>query len=382
MKYPVRDFSNRKYFPGESGNPFDILLHKFEKIENIHSIIFLSLLFLLAFISAHFSIEHTLVYLAFMLGDWLLIYFLPKFHKSYGPSKPPTLFLAICRMLVGIFPFSLALILNGCATMAVFYGFYYEPFRLKISHQKLYTHKLPPGKTIRLIHFGDLHIERITNRELELIEQVRTIDPDLILFSGDILNLSFLTDSQTQLDAISVFQKLTAPYGVFYVSGSSAVDCPEIFRQLIPNLPGKWLDNQRITLKGIPLDIIGITCTHRPHVDTIVLQNLMEKNKSDNLHILLYHSPDLAPLACQKGIDLQLSGHTHGGQVRLPFYGAIFAGSLYGKRFESGRYQLADMTLYVTRGIGMEGAAAPRVRFLCPPEITVWEIHGTDSNIK
>jgi predicted MPP superfamily phosphohydrolase len=112
------------------------------------------------------------------------------------------------------------------------------------------------------------------------------------------------------------------------------------------------------------------------------LQNLMEKNKSDNLHILLYHSPDLAPLACQKGIDLQLSGHTHGGQVRLPFYGAIFAGSLYGKRFESGRYQLADMTLYVTRGIGMEGAAAPRVRFLCPPEISVWEIHGTDSNIK
>jgi predicted MPP superfamily phosphohydrolase len=312
----------------------------------------------------------------------LLIYFLPKFHKSYGPSKPPTLFLAICRMLLGIFPFPLALILNGCATLAVFYGFYYEPFRLKISRQKLYTHKLPPGKTIRLIHFGDLHIERITNRELELIEQVRTIDPDLILFSGDILNLSFLTDSQAQLDAISVFQKLTAPYGVFYVSGSSAVDCPEIFRQLIPNLPGKWLDNQRITLKGIPLDIIGITCTHRPHVDTVVLQNLMENTKSDNLHILLYHSPDLAPLACQNRIDLQLSGHTHGGQVRLPFYGAIFAGSLYGKRFESGRYQLADMTLYVTRGIGMEGAAAPRVRFLCPPEISVWEIHGTDSNIK
>jgi predicted MPP superfamily phosphohydrolase len=73
---------------------------------------------------------------------------------------------------------------------------------------------------------------------------------------------------------------------------------------------------------------------------------------------------------------MQLSGHTHGGQVRLPFYGALFAASLYGKAFESGRRQLAGLTLYVTRGIGMEGGGAPRVRFLCPPEIILWEVDG------
>jgi uncharacterized protein len=71
---------------------------------------------------------------------------------------------------------------------------------------------------------------------------------------------------------------------------------------------------------------------------------------------------------------LQLSGHTHGGQVRLPFYGALFTASLYGKVFEAGRYKLKDLTLYITRGLGLEGAGAPRVRFLCPPEITLWEI--------
>jgi len=73
---------------------------------------------------------------------------------------------------------------------------------------------------------------------------------------------------------------------------------------------------------------------------------------------------------------LQLSGHTHGGQVRLPVYGALYAASLYGKRFESGRRQVGDLTLYVTRGIGLEGKSAPRVRFLCPPEIILWEING------
>jgi hypothetical protein len=89
---------------------------------------------------------------------------------------------------------------------------------------------------------------------------------------------------------------------------------------------------------------------------------------------LLYHSPDLAPLAAKFDIDLQLSGHTHGGQVRLPFIGALFTGSLYGKRFEMGRYQLGKLILFITRGLGLEGAAAPRVRFLCPPEVILWEI--------
>jgi hypothetical protein len=92
--------------------------------------------------------------------------------------------------------------------------------------------------------------------------------------------------------------------------------------------------------------------------------------------LLLYHSPDLAPEAAALGVDLMLSGHTHGGQVRLPWFGALYTSSLYGKRYEAGRYALGRGTLYVSRGIGMEGKGAPRVRFLCPPEIVLWEIEG------
>jgi predicted MPP superfamily phosphohydrolase len=60
----------------------------------------------------------------------------------------------------------------------------------------------------------------------------------------------------------------------------------------------------------------------------------------------------------------------------LPFYGAIFSGSLYKKAFEAGRYLVNGKTLYVSRGLGMEGALAPRVRVLCAPEMIVWEITG------
>jgi uncharacterized protein len=133
-----------------------------------------------------------------------------------------------------------------------------------------------------------------------------------------------------------------------------------------------------VAVGGQEIDVIGLTCTHKPFIDAPRLEPLAASVPPGRFTILLYHTPDLAPNADRTGqIDLQLSGHTHGGQIRLPGLGAFFAASLYGKRFEAGRYQLQNMTLYVTRGIGLEGKAAPRVRFLASPEIILWELTGS-----
>jgi predicted MPP superfamily phosphohydrolase len=75
-------------------------------------------------------------------------------------------------------------------------------------------------------------------------------------------------------------------------------------------------------------------------------------------------------------VDLYLAGHTHGGQLRLPVYGAMFTATTVGKRYEMGRYDVDGLTLYVSRGIGMEGKGAPRARFLCPPEIVCIDVIG------
>jgi len=88
----------------------------------------------------------------------------------------------------------------------------------------------------------------------------------------------------------------------------------------------------------------------------------------------LYHYPDAIEEAAQHRIDLYCAGHTHGGQVALPFYGAIITLSKFGKKYESGLRRLEDTWLYVNRGIGMEGGPAPRVRFCARPEITVIEL--------
>jgi predicted MPP superfamily phosphohydrolase len=83
--------------------------------------------------------------------------------------------------------------------------------------------------------------------------------------------------------------------------------------------------------------------------------------------IALWHEPDLAELVVQQGAFLQLSGHTHGGQVRLPVVGAIAAPAV-GRRFVEGLNYVAGMPVYTSRGVG---AYRPPVRFRCPPEVTL-----------
>ena len=118
--------------------------------------------------------------------------------------------------------------------------------------------------------------------------------------------------------------------------------------------PGNWLaygkndGNVRFALAQVPLD------------DTV---------------ILLAHSPDQALEASGQGVDLVLSGHTHGGQVRFPFIGTVYAGTELGRRYAAGLYRLNDLWLYVTRGIGMTGLP---IRFLCPPEVALLTLRRAD----
>ncbi len=370
-----KDFSTRKAVPGTTGNPFDLILHRSENLQSLPAPLFALLLLVLALIPGWGNWLYAGTLYAFFLLDWLLLALLPRFHRSFGPPKPPTLILSILRCLFAFFPIVASLPLQVIGTLIVIYSFWIEPFRLQVTRQALDSSKMTSSRPLRLLHLGDLHIERLTQREKRLNALILELKPDIILFSGDILNLSYLKDPAAWGAARQVIGQWQAPLGVFLVSGSPAVDLPESLPALLQDLPLTWLQDRKITVKyeSDIVELIGLSCTHRPHLDGSKLAALAEQPTA-NLRLLLYHSPDLAPVASRLGVDLQLSGHTHGGQVCLPFFGALFTGSLYGKAFEAGRYQLAGMVLYITRGLGMEGAAAPRLRFLCPPEIILWEI--------
>lgn len=385
---PEKDFSRHKYFPGTHGNPFDIALHKLEDLDKLPILLFCIMLVILGLGgSVFYLLKHafiaSILLLLFFLVDWFLILGLPYKKRSFGAAKPAVIQLAIGRSIFALIPLPLwgFLVLQFLGTAALIYGFWIEPFRLKITRMQLVSNKLQPGTSFKVLHLADLHMERRTIREERLLKAVIQLQPDLILFSGDILNLSFLHDPLAWQEARAVFQQLHAPMGVYLVSGSPAVDLPEIMPALLDGLPLHWLQDEALNIQvgESVITLVGTNCSHRPQVDGKILEEFCRGTQMLNqLSILLHHSPDIAPIASNLGFDLQLSGHTHGGQVCLPWYGAIFTASLYGKRFESGLYKIGSLLLYISRGIGLEGAGAPRVRFLCPPEITLWNISASN----
>ncbi len=376
----IPDFSHRRNFPGTLHNEFDVILRRVEDLEKIPLLFFAGLLFLVAVLPTYGNWWWTFGLWLFFLGDWAILAALPRVGKSFGPPKPPTLILAIMRAVFALLPLAAAIPLQGIGTLLVIYAFWIEPHRIRVTHQKLMSPKLKAGQPLRVLHLADLHIEHITKREQELLNLIQQLQPDLILFSGDILNLSYVEDRTSWEEARKIMGQWQAPGGVYVVTGSPAVDLEHVFPQLVEGLPLCWLKDERTTvyINGHTVDLVGLTCTHKPFEDAPRLKEVLSRNEAEaHFTILLYHTPDLAPnVAETRQVDLQLSGHTHGGQVRVPGFGALFAGSLYGKRFEAGRTQLDNLTLYVSRGIGLEGKAAPRVRFFCPPEIILWEING------
>jgi predicted MPP superfamily phosphohydrolase len=386
MSIAKRDFSHVKNFPGTNGNSFDVVLHVADLIEGLPGPLFALVLLIPPLLVAllHRSWWWLLGLWLFNLADWTLLACLPRIGRSYGPAKPPAVLLAVLRFFPSLLPLPLAVAAQVLGTLLVIYAFWIEPLGLELTHQRLTSPKLPPGPPLRVLHLADLHAEiQLTAREQRLRAQLRELAPDVILFSGDFLNLSYLDDPRALAAARLVLAELHAPLGVYAVSGSPAVDKPSLVPQVLAGLDNiRWLQDEVVSLPhaGGRVDVVGLTCTHKPFVDgprlrAVLADAYLGQPASERpFTILLYHTPDLAPEAAEAGIDLQLSGHTHGGQVRLPLYGALFAGSLYGKSFEAGRIQQNGLTLYVSRGIGLEGKGAPRVRFLTPPEIILWEL--------
>jgi predicted MPP superfamily phosphohydrolase len=372
-----RDFRSHRSFPGLEGGPFEIIVTAAERMERIPTALFLAILGLLAFLASRGDVLKALVPAAFFLGDWVLLSLLSRLGVSFGPPKIPTLALALLRLPGFFLPAPTNLMAEAIGTALVVYGFYIEPQRLVVTRERLRTAKWRPGPALRLAHFGDLHMERTTGRERKLLNALHRASPDIILISGDFLSYSYVDDREAWLAARQVLSEVDAPLGVFAVSGSPPVDSEEALQFIFEGTRVRWLKDELVTIRHGPneLALIGISCTHKPFLDAPRLEAL-RRGEDTRFTVLLYHSPDLAPEAASLGIDLQLSGHTHGGQVRLPFFGALYPSSLYGKRLEIGRRQIGAMTLYVTRGLGLEGKGAPRVRFLSAPEVTLWEISG------
>jgi predicted MPP superfamily phosphohydrolase len=254
-----------------------------------------------------------------------------------------------------------------------------EPLLVDTTALSLAFEDLEPGTSpLRVVHLSDTHIERSSYREASVARKVNALQPDIIVLTGDYLNLSRLQDPVSAAHFRQFVSQLRAPYGIYAVRGSVEPTLGSM-QWLVEGTQVTWLEQEARTMdvRGQKVTLVGVACSHRPDMDTARLDEAMSGVPSDAFTLLLYHSPDLIAEAAERGIDLYLGGHTHGGQLRLPLYGAIVTSSMYGKQYEAGLYRRGGTTLYISRGIGFEGGGMPRARFLCRPEIVSLELGGT-----
>jgi predicted MPP superfamily phosphohydrolase len=333
------------------------------------------------------------IYLLFALGDGLLFFLLPRARQSYGPVGPQQHVSSVPRLVaVGLaglaarltgsvkLGLSLHLVLQLGGYLAYLWGALVEPFSVRVTHQTVKSASLPVnGASLRLLHLSDFHIERLTRREPYVLRLIQKLKPDLIVITGDYLNLSYVDDPIARTDVRRILAQLEAPLGVYATLGSPPVDPRHSTPSLFEGFNIHLLRDEVAVLTledGRKLSLIGMDCEHDLQSDSSAFGNLIKLAPEDSTRVLLYHSPELMPLVQQYPVDLYLCGHTHGGQIRLPGYGAILTSSATGKRYEMGRYDEQGTTLYVSRGIGLEGLSAPRMRMLCRPEIILFDLTG------
>jgi hypothetical protein len=204
------------------------------------------------------------------------------------------------------------------------------------------------------------------------VEMTNRLEPDLVVLTGDYVSGS----AEHSAACARELAALKAAHGVYAILGNH--DFWTDAAVVAANLRQAGLDvlrneHRRLEVDDVYLWLVGIEDVWSGKPD---LEAALEGVPQGSLMVLLAHEPDFADRAAGRGITLQLSGHSHGGQVRLPFVGAPILPYL-ARKYPYGLRRVVEMWLYTNRGVGL---IAPPVRFLCRPEITLLRLQAKPSS--
>lgn len=251
------------------------------------------------------------------------------------------------------------------------YGRLIEVDWIKVERIEISIRGLPEEfDGFKIIHLSDLHVSKMGKREKKLPAMVNAVGADAIFITGD-----FAHTSGGEKLAASLISRLEAKQGIWGVSGNwdsnkTARACEEAGMKMLET------ETDTIEINGKALGIIGLSFAEAlPFYSTeeqrAIIAGLKSKLPVGAPVILLQHMPRIIHAAREEDIDLVLSGHTHGGQVRIPFGPAIETPSDLGVWISKGLYKFNGTYLYINPGIGLEpGPDYIQVRFWCRPEIT------------
>jgi predicted MPP superfamily phosphohydrolase len=247
------------------------------------------------------------------------------------------------------------------------YQLWQERWNLELTERQVRLPGLPAGFAgLRVAHLTDLHLGRFVPAKFvrRAVELTRRMRADLVVVTGD-----FVGDRATEAEPCAeALEPLSAPLGVFATLGNHDVwagqeavvaALREAGLEVLINEP-RELERGRDRLF-----LLGVNDSATQQDD---LYRACHKLPRRGTRLLLAHSPDILPRAEDFRLDLVLAGHTHGGQVNLPWIGPPVVNIGLGREYVAGLRRWGRTQVYVSRGVGM---IAPPIRFRCRPEVAL-----------
>jgi predicted MPP superfamily phosphohydrolase len=251
-----------------------------------------------------------------------------------------------------------------------------EPQRLVVKRVRLQTPKLTAP--LRILHISDIQSGGISDYEAEVFVQIQALQPDLILNTGDFLQVVPPATFESELPKLlGLIRDANPPLGSYGVFGDTERELYGIPAEQLKPLTMLSSRSAQINTGGGVIDLHGLSLyqSRNPSWATRSIQQWLESSNHAAFRIVFGHAPDYALEVGELPIDLCLAGHTHGGQVRLPGYGPLVIDSQVPRQWARGFRRIGIPYLNVSAGAGSNRfGGLPPMRFNCPTEMTVIEL--------
>jgi len=266
----------------------------------------------------------------------------------------------------------------GALLAIALYMLFVEPSRVVVVREIITVPRLPAGVEIKIAHLSDIQTVSVAGRELYTRDIVNEFDPDLVAITGD---LTASGQHPLVVEQLNVWmQQLKTKTSVFLVNGDSDPDFDELVTHF-RNVTYLRDSGTTVSVRGTNIYIGGMD-NRAPRPDG---SRCFRDAPPGIVKIALAHNPDYFCHAPNWRADVGLAGHTHGGQLQIPGFGALVTFTHIGRRYAEGVFRPGDLdpsykwgvdTMSICPGLGMEGCFAPRVRLFCPPKVFLLTLKG------